>query len=344
MGMKFTATNESITVIDAGVTHTVTKSAPNFANLHAALAVNDFEKARGYLTVKKAIETWVQGLFTLKNGKILRGDEELPDTLSSRILAMITKGEDPASLVNFWERLQNNPSSRSVMQLWGFLANKGIPLDHDGFILAYKAVRRDWKDVHSGTIANTVGSTHEMPRNKISDDPNEACHFGFHVGALGYAQSFGPSDRHMIICKVDPADVVCIPYDAGQQKMRTCRYEVIGVHSGNAMSSTTADTRKDPAVAAVKADMAAKKDAAKGRVDAHKANKGAPVTKVKTTVAAKAVAGTKHPFDDFDSLQLLEQLLPDLRTYAAVHLKIVGASKIAGGKTALIARIEEVRG
>lgn len=318
--LKFTITNESATVIDmtTGKNHTVRRGAPNFANLVAALEAGNEADARGYLTVKTAIETWAKGLFKLVGGKIVHGDDNLPDSLSSRIFDMITKGDDPQSLLNFWERLAKNPSWRSVNQLWGFLANKGIPIDQDGFILAYKGVNTDWTDCHTGKIVNTPGSTHEMPRNKISDDDNLACHFGFHVGALDYARSFALSGK-VIICKVDPADVVCIPKDASQQKMRTCRYEVIGLYSGNRMSSTVEDTKDDPAVVASK-------------------------TNAHVTKAKNAKTTGKHAFDKLDSLDLMEQILPDLRNYAAIHLHIVGASKIPGGKTALVARIEEVRG
>lgn len=347
MNLKFTITNESATVIADGKTHSVQKGSPNFINLVAALEAGDETKARGYLTVKQAIETWVNGLFKLDGGKITHGTEALPDSLSQRIFAMITKGEDPQSLLNFWERLQKNPSWRSVQQLWGFMANQGIPIDQDGYILAYKAVNANWTDCHSGTIFNTVGSVHDMPRNKISDDPNQACHYGFHVGALGYAQGFGPTDRKMIICKIDPSDVVCIPYDAGRMKMRTCHYEVIGVHSGKRMSSTVEDTRNDPAVAAAKQD--AKKAAtnaktAKTKTTNAQAKAGAAGKDVSAVKPVKAAAaGAKHHFDRMDSLELMEQNLGELRTYAATNLHIVGASKLPGGKTALVARIEEVR-
>ena len=338
--MKFTLTNESVSVIDNGQTHTVAKSAVNFAALRAALLAEDFAKARGYLTLKSSVEAWAKGSFKLVNGRIRSGDEDLPESLSGRIFDMIRKGDDPQSLLNFWDKLGTNPSWRSVQQVWGFLANKGIPLDQDGNILAYKAVNSNWKDCHSNSIDNSVGTVHEMPRNKISDDPNQACHYGFHVGALEYAQGFGPSDRKMIICKVNPADVVCVPYDASQQKMRVCKYEVIGVQ-GARMDSTTVDTRKDPAVKAVKKEVAKTK-----KVEAKVQKATAKAVKAGKEPAAPKAAPAKgtHPFDDFNSFQLLEQILPDLRTYAAIHLKIIGASKIPGGKVALIARIEEVRG
>lgn len=352
MNLKFTITNESASVIDMndGRNYNVRRGMPNFAGLVAALEAQDEKTARGYLTVKTTVETWAKGLFKMVDGKIVHGPEgdALPDSLSARIFDMISKGDDPQSLLNFWERLAKNPSWRSVNQLWGFLANKGIPIDQDGFILAYKSVNSNWTDCHTGTIVNTPGSTHTMPRNKISDDANEPCHFGYHVGALEYAQSFGPASRKLIICKVDPADVVCIPKDSGQQKMRTCKYEVIGLHNGNRMSSTVEDTKNDPAVAASKKNAkvikstvtAAKTKNANAKDKAAKSGKDVPKAKeVKTPVSVG-----KHAFDGMDSLTLMEQNLGELRTYAATHLHIVGASKLPGGKTALVARIEEVRG
>ncbi len=349
MDLKFTITNESASVIDmanGGKNYSVRRGAPNFAGLVAALEAQDGKTARGYLTVKTTIETWAKGLFKMVGSKIVHGDDTLPDSLSIRIFDMISKGDDPQSLLNFWERLQNNPSWKSVNQLWGFLANQGIPIDQDGFILAYKGIKENWTDCHTGTIINTPGSIHEMPRNKISDDDNTPCHFGYHVGALDYAKSF--AQGKVIICKVDPAHVVCIPKDAGQQKMRTCRYEVIGVYSGNRMSSTVEDTKNDPAVAAAKKNAKvietqateAKTKNTNARAEAGAAGKDVTAaTQVKTPVSV----GT-HRFDTMESLELMEQNLGELRTYAATHLHIVGASKLPGGKVTLVARIEEVRG
>jgi len=306
--LKYTITNESVTVIDLaanGKSYTVRQGSVNFNALVAALMEQDETKARGYLTIMTTVETWTKGLFKKKDSNIVHGDDVLPDSLSNRIINMITNGEDPQSLLNFWERLSKNPSWRSVNQLWNFLAHKGIPIDQDGFILAYKGINADWTDVHTGTIKNTPGAVLVMPRNKISDDDAVACHYGYHAGALEYASSFKPHDGKIIIVKIDPEDVVCIPKDSRSQKMRTCRYEVIGVYSGNILPSTTANTRNDPAT---------------------------------TTTTTK-----QHPFDSMDPIDLMKQNLGELRSYAATQLHIVGASKIPGGKTALVSVIEETR-
>lgn len=54
----------------------------------------------------------------------------------------------------------------------------------------------------------------------------------------------------------------------------------------------------------------------------------------------------KRKFDKFknmDAQKLLELSLDDLRQYATYGLEIVGASKVAGGKTALVGKIIKVR-
>ena len=90
--------------------------------------------------------------------------------------------------------------------------------------------------------ANAMAGRGHVPikvhRNRVSDDPNTPCHFGLHVGSLEYAQSFG---ERVVIVRVDPEHVVCVPYDCTSQKMRVCEYEVVGLHIEGHMPSTTID-------------------------------------------------------------------------------------------------------
>ena len=83
----------------------------------------------------------------------------------------------------------------------------------------------------TGTIRNNIGDVVTMPRNAVEDDPKVACHVGLHVGSFSYANGFG---RHLLTVKVDPADVVSVPEDHGNQKMRVCAYTVVEVNEGRA--------------------------------------------------------------------------------------------------------------
>lgn len=45
-----------------------------------------------------------------------------------------------------------------------------------------------------------------------------------HFGGHEYASTFGP---RMVLVRVDPADLVCVPFDCSQGKVRVCRYWVL---------------------------------------------------------------------------------------------------------------------
>lgn len=368
MNIPYTLTNDSVTVVIDGKVTTVAAGAVNYNAIRDAIITDDLELIPHLLTPKAALGQYLEGtdfyfgpsfevMYKGPNGQ----GEKLPEQFERRIRATAEKGESPKGLLNFFSRLQNNPSSRSVLQLWPFLDHEGIPIEESGHFLAYKAVREDLLDCHSGTIDNTPGNVIRIPRNKISDDPNHACHFGLHVGAVGYAHSFG---ARILIVRVDPANVVCIPFDSSFQKMRVCEYEVVGFHTadgaeGNAnpMPSTTYEvdvddidddgddaddwdedddmSATDREVADVDSDLKNESD------DAHDEDGKAPTQEEITTVveAAKKFAG----WGNMTARTLLEQSIADLRTYASKKLKIVGASKVAGGKVALVKRILKVR-
>jgi hypothetical protein len=366
----YTLTNESITVIWEGKSHTVQKGAPNYKALRDAVLAENWNAIPANLTVQKSLHEWAKGAFTLEGNRFFFNKEPLPEELNGRIIEMATRGNDPTPLMKFWERLQKNPSYRSVQMLFSFLRHQGIPLTEDGCFLAYKGVRTDYKDAHSGQFDNSPGAMNEMPRNKISDDPKVACHEGFHVGALAYAKTFS---QRVVVCKVDPADVVCVPYDESQHKMRVSKYKVIGNHNGVHLPNTVFvkdeyDTvtkeAERPAVAPVEAvdddpDYDADNDPLAEDYEQdesepvqprnyflneqHELPKEKASDKEKPSEERRA---SKKGFTKFDKMgleQLMECSIDDLRKYAGKGLEIVGASKIPGGKTALVRKILDVR-
>lgn len=375
--IPYTLTSESVTVVVDGTPHTFQKETPNYRDLKKAIFNEDWASIPKFLTVAASIEQWAKGDFTVRGDTVAYKGVALPQSLNKRIMATAGKGESPTPLFRFWERLQKNPSWRSVQQLWAFLDHDGIPLDEEGFILAYKAVKSNFTDCHTGKIDNHPGQKHSMERNLVSDDPEVACHFGFHVGALAYASTFGGNGSKIIICKIDPADVVCIPKDSNAQKMRVCAYEVIGHHAGGLMPSTTFKEdleEEDPDTDLEEEDTEGgdipgtgddsneddddfnndDDDEGEAPVRQVKKGKAAPKSKAKkvapkaqdTSKVTTSVDSTKlfAEMDKEDGDALMNRDLASLRRYAAVHVKIVGASKIPGGKPSLVDRIVTVRG
>jgi hypothetical protein len=160
------------------------------------------------------------------------------NALTSRKIAMLQEGFPIEPMVAFMENLYANPSKRAVTELYGFLEKNNLPITPDGHFLAYKKVRHNFLDVHSGTMDNSPGTIVEMERNQVDDNKDQTCSTGLHFCGMSYLSCFG-GDRTVIV-KINPADVVSIPSDYNEAKGRACRYEVIGelgVEAGDAFTA-----------------------------------------------------------------------------------------------------------
>lgn len=227
----------SITVIIDSVPYTVDKSHPAYKKLLEAFKTNDANKFIEHLSESNQLKSFVQVDSTGKatglvvdGNSILYNGTPLNSVLVTHILQMKNEGFEIDGMLKFLENLLKNPSRRSVEQLYQFLAHRNMPITEDGCFIAYKSVRSDYKDKHSGKFSNTVGTEISCERNMVDDDPRNTCSYGFHVGALKYSGpggEFHSSGDKVVLCKVNPADVVAVPADHNAQKLRVCKYIVI---------------------------------------------------------------------------------------------------------------------
>jgi hypothetical protein len=110
-----------------------------------------------------------------------------------------------------------------------FLEANQIPITEDGHFLAWKKIRNNWKDIHSNSVDYSVGATPSMKRNEVDPDRDRTCSNGLHCAGWSYLPHFGSngdSDR-IVIVKVNPADVIAVPNDYDNAKMRVCQMEVL---------------------------------------------------------------------------------------------------------------------
>jgi len=166
------------------------------------------------------------------DGRVFVDGEEIHGSIVTRIMEFQRDNLPFENLLHFVENIKKNPSYCSQLELYDFLENKGLPITEDGCFLAYKAVRADYRDKYSGKIDNSPGHIVTIDRGKVDDNRSNACSKGLHVGALDYVYSYGGGDDHIIIVKVNPADVVSVPQDYSCQKCRVCRYEVLRDFTG----------------------------------------------------------------------------------------------------------------
>lgn len=184
-----------------------------------------------FVDKKNAIRNFSKNELEIKNGSVYYNDTILKGVAVDRLLKSLELGLDYQPLSRFIERSMQNPDPNSLDLFYNFLEYTNLPITNEGKVYCYKAVTWDYKDLRTKSFDNSVGVTNEMSRDKVDANPDNGCSFGFHVGTYEYAKSLlTPSNQkdRIVICEIDPADVVCVPKDLSFQKVRTCRYKVIG--------------------------------------------------------------------------------------------------------------------
>lgn len=256
---SFIITDDGISGVVDNKMFTVDRSHPNFTDVVDAVREKDWEKAVRLSNLARAVQQFASGsdiYVDTDAGCVMYNGQELHNTLTSRILRMMEDGFDITPMTNFLRNLMLNPSKRSVDELYTFLEKGNLPITEDGCFLAYKRVRKDYYDVHSGTVQSkpatlmdaedmdslpkvNIGAqrnvtvefvdgvtTISMPRNAVDDRKENTCSEGLHFCSHEYLKSF--SGERIIIMKINPADVVSIPADYNNTKGRTWKYQVIG--------------------------------------------------------------------------------------------------------------------
>lgn len=243
---------KSATII-LGDAYTVDQSHPQWDEILDILLKDehtseDEERLHDLLSPAEAIQKGFKRLsdrVSVRDGNILFDNDRIENDLTELILETYQDNQAAdrdfalGCLVNFMEKLYVNPDSHSRENLFRWMKNRSFSITEDGDLIAFKGVRSDRMSVNQGfaivdgvevdgRIPNEDGSIIEMPRSRVDHNPASACSTGLHAGTHGYASTFAES---LIAVRINPRDVVSVPTDTGGQKMRTCRYEVLGKFS-----------------------------------------------------------------------------------------------------------------
>lgn len=216
-----------VTVAIDGKVHTFDRTHPNYESIRNAVVDQDWGAVEENADYQKKFEKLTFGFFEITEfGEILHQGERMVDNeLTETILELHKKQVKPAAIFKFLDRLKENPSIVSIESAIRFIVNNRLPIDKNGFLMTYKRVRDTYMDWHSNTMDNSVGQVVAMKRDSVKLDPNQTCAAGLHVCSHSYLGHF--HDGRTVVCKVDPADIVSVPHDYNNAKMRVMRYEVI---------------------------------------------------------------------------------------------------------------------
>lgn len=256
MSYPYLIQGSNIVIFVNNEAYTITKSHISYDKVLEAIKNEDWDVVKDIVDPKKVIINYGKGNVSIQGDKMFWKGREFHNSLSSRMIRMYQEGFSIEPMIAFMDNLMDNPSYRAVNELYSFLERNNLPITPDGHILAYKRVRDDYMDVHSGTVPNKVAkdftseevaampitcgrndevqvkvnkdgvTTVKMPRNNVDDNQNRTCSSGLHFCSREYLGSFG--GNRIMILKINPRDVVSIPVDYGYSKGRCSRYQVIG--------------------------------------------------------------------------------------------------------------------
>ena len=194
-----------------------------FESFAQAVADKDVVQIESLINIASNVNKFMDGKAQIIDGEVFYGKEPVHSVVADYILDLINEGEDATFMLKFLENLMQNPSKTAREELFLFLQANNMPITEDGSFITYKWVKDDYWDCHTGnTNFHEVGKTYTMERSEVDDDRRVTCSTGLHVCSGGYTK-FG--DR-LLLASVNPKDVVSVPYDYNNSKMRVAAYTI----------------------------------------------------------------------------------------------------------------------
>lgn len=244
---------ESLLVVGE-VTRVIAASHPNFLRIRDYLLNNTDADINEVLKLADVARNISDKLVKLSDRVALRGEsiyfdgEPIETRLSKHIVEMVKNDDDNyVGYVAFLENLATNPRKSSRNQLFKFLDKHDLIITPEGHFIGYKGVQNVDENLsvsagkepvfvtvdgetteHTGHIPNPVGATVEMARSLVNDNRDRACSVGLHIGNHRYAAGFG---QKLLTVSVNPRDVVSVPSDSNDEKIRACKYTVLEVNA-----------------------------------------------------------------------------------------------------------------
>lgn len=216
-----------IAAVIGGKSYTIATDHPKYKQIIEAIKQKDWDGFVNLVNITKQVKDYAEGV-EISDGAIIVNGEVVHNTLTKRIVSFMGQGLPFDPMLKFLGNLMKNPSKRAVDELYDFLEAGELPITEDGCFLAFKNVRSNYMDIHSGSFDNSVGRICEMPRNRVCDDKDQTCSAGLHFCSISYLPSFSDRDGgKTMILKINPADVVSIPSDYNNAKGRCCKYIVV---------------------------------------------------------------------------------------------------------------------
>lgn len=226
MKPTYVVTDNNILVVINGKQLSANESHPFFTKIKSAILDHNWEKATKYFDISEQVKEYSSGRLELRDGEIYTTERNvyLKTALTKWVIDAIKDNTSSTFLINFINKVEQNERSHVREQIHNFITVGGLPICTDGSFIAYKSIREDYMDIHSGTCLNAVGTTLEMPEGDCGEG-DVCCSPGYHFGTESFVTKQFCGDR-IVVVKINPADVLATPNNQG--KGRCHRYTVVG--------------------------------------------------------------------------------------------------------------------
>lgn len=222
------ATNNFINIAVGRDIYQTDSSHPKFKEALNLLVNERVQDCIDLINAAKGIEKYVNGDVEIYNGALYYKGLEIKNGLSNRIIEAMREGTDFEFFIPFLKNLMKNPSESAKNRLFDFLTANDIEITKTGHIIAWKKVNYNYKDIFTGTMDNSIGSIVEIDRKLVDSNDYVTCSSGLHACSKSYLRHFASSYNSRVVkVRIHPKDVVAIPVDYNNAKLRCCKYKVI---------------------------------------------------------------------------------------------------------------------
>ena len=222
------ATSKNISFVWNDEIVNVSIDSNKFSEIKDALNDGNGDLAFKLSSIKNQILSYSYKDIEIENNILTYKGKVFENSIVDKIVIDMNEGNtDFEKYVKFIDNMMANPSHKIKKRIYDFIVAEDIKISDDGFILAFKVVKSSYYDIHSNSMDNSPGCVVKMNREDVDDDDSVTCSSGLHVCSKSYIPYFSNNTSKIVLCKVNPKDVVSIPIDYNDAKMRCCEYVVL---------------------------------------------------------------------------------------------------------------------
>lgn len=224
--------DDEVIVTSNGYPYAVSIDDKRYDDVCQAIQDKDEAALNVLLSIKQRANTMIrdlalEGIEENKNDEYTYKGNLIAMDLTDYLRAALDSNEY-MPIVRFIQRLFNNPSFDTRERLFAFMEKNKMPIDNNGYFLAFKGVAETYMDKYTGTVYNGPGTT--VPRmswDEVDTNPANTCSRGYHACSKDYLNGWVSSGDRVVSVSIDPADVASIPDDYDGAKLRCRQYTVI---------------------------------------------------------------------------------------------------------------------